>query len=145
MDNVNHPKHYESGFGPVAVECIDVTRHLPFSVGNAIKYIWRAGKKESTKKAIEDLEKARWYINDWATNSTDPANVPGRDKAAVAFSFCARPAPPSDKNYAPLESMRYAALHAILTGPCPDWNTASNNCVLGMIRVLNSGLLKADK
>ena len=61
--NVNHPKHYAGV--PVTVECIDVTRHLPFSLGNAVKYIWRAGKKGGPEKEIEDLEKAKWYLNDW--------------------------------------------------------------------------------
>lgn len=67
MDNerVNHPKHYTSH--PSGVECITITEHHDFCIGNAIKYLWRAGlKKEDgiddyTKK-IEDLEKAIWYI-----------------------------------------------------------------------------------
>ena len=42
-DNVNHPRHYTGIHA--TVECIDVTRHLPFALGNAVKYIWRAGKK----------------------------------------------------------------------------------------------------
>ena len=57
-DAVNHPKHYTSH--PSGVECIDVAEHYGFSVGNAIKYLWRAGLKDD---AIQDLEKARWYIN----------------------------------------------------------------------------------
>lgn len=66
-DNVNHPKQYTSH--PSGVECITITRHYCFSIGNAIKYLWRAGlKKElglSDKlKEIEDLNKAIWYIND---------------------------------------------------------------------------------
>lgn len=66
-DNVNHPKHYTSH--PSGVECITITRHYCFSIGNAIKYLWRAGlKKElglSDKlKEIEDLNKAIWYIKD---------------------------------------------------------------------------------
>lgn len=66
-DSVNHPKHYTSH--PSGIECIDVTRHYCFSIGNAIKYLWRAGlKKDSSlsdnQKEIEDLQKAIWYIND---------------------------------------------------------------------------------
>lgn len=66
-DNVNHPKHYTSH--PSGIECIDIARHYCFSIGNAIKYLWRAGlKKEQGKtdrqKEIEDLQKAVWYIND---------------------------------------------------------------------------------
>lgn len=62
-DPINHPKHY-SGY-PATVECIDVTRHLPFDLGNAVNYVWRAGKKGNIESAIEDLKKARWYLDDW--------------------------------------------------------------------------------
>jgi len=61
-DPVNHPKHY-SGY-PAMVECIDVTRHLPFALGNAVKYIWRAGKKDPDAM-LQDLEKALWYLQDY--------------------------------------------------------------------------------
>lgn len=66
-DNVNHPKHYTSH--PSGIECIEVTRHYDFPIGNAIKYLWRAGLKNDpeqppVEKEIEDLKKARWYIND---------------------------------------------------------------------------------
>ena len=56
-DSVNHPKHYNK-FG---VECIDVVENFNFNVGNAIKYLWRAGEKDSAK-TLEDYEKAIWYI-----------------------------------------------------------------------------------
>lgn len=64
-DSVNHPKHYTSH--PSGVECIQITEHYDFCVGNAIKYLWRAGLKSEKGKSdadkqIEDLEKARWYI-----------------------------------------------------------------------------------
>ena len=66
-DMVNHPKHYTSH--PSGVECIEITRHYCFSIGNAIKYLWRAGLKaeqgmQDKQKEIQDLEKAIWYIND---------------------------------------------------------------------------------
>lgn len=57
-DPVNHPAHYTSH--PSGVECIDVTEHMGFCVGNAIKYLWRADLKGSQ---LEDLRKARWYID----------------------------------------------------------------------------------
>ena len=60
-DSVNHPKHYNEH--PSGVECIQITRHMTFNTGNAIKYIWRSGKKDSTKE-IEDLQKAVFYLND---------------------------------------------------------------------------------
>ncbi len=58
-DPVNSPAHYTSH--PSGVECIEITQHMNFCLGNAIKYLWRAGLKLSTP--IEDLKKARWYIN----------------------------------------------------------------------------------
>lgn len=66
-DNVNHPKHYTSH--PSGIECIEITRHYCFSIGNAIKYLWRAGLKVDVgltdkQKEIEDLNKAIWYIKD---------------------------------------------------------------------------------
>lgn len=57
-DYVNHPPHYTSH--PSGVECIDVVEHMNFNLGNAIKYIWRAGLKGDAR---EDLQKARFYIN----------------------------------------------------------------------------------
>lgn len=56
-DNVNHPKHYNSH--PSGVECITITEHMGFNLGNAIKYVWRADSKHN---AIEDLQKAICYI-----------------------------------------------------------------------------------
>lgn len=66
-DMVNHPPHYCSH--PSGIECITITRHYCFSIGNAIKYLWRAGLKkdaslEDKQKEIEDLEKAIFYIKD---------------------------------------------------------------------------------
>ena len=58
-DPVNHPAHYTSH--PRGVEAIDITRHMNFNLGNAVKYIWRAGLKGDS---IEDLQKARFYISD---------------------------------------------------------------------------------
>jgi len=56
-DPVDHPRHYTSH--PSGIECIQVTEHMGFNLGNAVKYIWRADLKND---AIEDLEKAKWYI-----------------------------------------------------------------------------------
>jgi Protein of unknwon function (DUF3310) len=56
-DPVNKPKHYNSH--PSGVECITITQHMPFVLGNAMKYIWRA----DLKNGIEDLKKARWYLD----------------------------------------------------------------------------------
>jgi hypothetical protein len=60
-DMVNHPPHYTGN--PSGIECIDVTMHFNFCRGNAIKYIWRAGRKGTYSDEVEDLRKARWYID----------------------------------------------------------------------------------
>ena len=58
-DAVNHPSHYTQ----YPVEVIELTEHMNFCRGNAVKYIARAGYKgETLHKEIEDLEKAKWYI-----------------------------------------------------------------------------------
>ncbi len=57
-DNVNNPKHYTAH--PSGIEAIQITEHMNFCLGNAMKYIWRADLKHD---AIEDLEKARWYLD----------------------------------------------------------------------------------
>lgn len=54
--NVDHPKHYNTN--PSGVECIDVVEHMPFNIGNAMKYLWRCDDKGDP---IENLEKAIWY------------------------------------------------------------------------------------
>lgn len=66
-DVVNAPKHYTSD--PSGVECIQITRHRNFNIGNAIKYLWRAGLKgndslDVTSITIQDLRKAVFYIED---------------------------------------------------------------------------------
>lgn len=60
-DPVSHPSHYTSD--PSGIECITITRHRNFNIGNAIKYLWRAGLK-SSDTTIQDLKKAIWYIQD---------------------------------------------------------------------------------
>lgn len=63
--NIDHPVHYNSH--PSGVECIDIAEHHNFNVGNAIKYIWRAGLKKEQglsdfEKELEDIDKAIWYL-----------------------------------------------------------------------------------
>ena len=57
-DNINHPKHYTSH--PSGIECIQITRHMNFNLGNVVKYLWRTDHKNG----LEDLKKARWYLDD---------------------------------------------------------------------------------
>ena len=72
-ENVSHPSHYTWLKDKCGIEVIDVTRHLDFDLGNAIKYILRAGRKpiinenlsdDFLRAAIQDLKKALFYIND---------------------------------------------------------------------------------
>lgn len=57
-DPVNNPKHYTAH--PSGIDCIEITEHMSFCLGNAFKYIWRADLKHD---AVEDLRKARWYLD----------------------------------------------------------------------------------
>ena len=56
-DPVNHPDHYKSH--PSGIEVIQITEHMNFCLGNALKYILRADHKGN---AIQDLQKAEWYV-----------------------------------------------------------------------------------
>lgn len=56
-DPVNHPRHYSQH--PSGVETIQVTEHMNFNIGNAVKYLWRS----EHKNGLEDLRKAAWYVN----------------------------------------------------------------------------------
>lgn len=59
LDHVDHPKHYNEH--PSGVECITIIEHFSLNVGNAMKYLWRAGLKPGATE-IDDLRKAEWYI-----------------------------------------------------------------------------------
>lgn len=59
-DPVNKPTHYRSHAS--GVECITITEHMNFCLGNAVKYIWR-GAEDLKGEGLRDLEKAAWYIN----------------------------------------------------------------------------------
>lgn len=103
-DVVNHPKHYTSGFETKPVECIDITRHMSFCEGNAFKYVWRAGKKTIGKEgAIEDLNKAKWYLRDVMSRKGAYCKTPS--EAAAVFRLI------SDDG-----SLRYNALDHIVCG-----------------------------
>jgi len=63
-DMIDHPPHYNSSPAKCEcgrrIECIDITRHMSFNLGNSLKYLWRW----QDKGGIEDLRKARWYLED---------------------------------------------------------------------------------
>jgi hypothetical protein len=57
VDNINHPAHYNSR----SVQCIEFTRHMSFTTGNAFKYLWRVGLKDD---ATQEWGKTAWYVRD---------------------------------------------------------------------------------
>lgn len=63
-DIINHPPHYNSSGIKCEcgrqIECIDVTRHQSFSIGNIMKYLWRHEHKDG----LIALKKAKWYLDD---------------------------------------------------------------------------------
>lgn len=67
LDSNINPSHYKSH--PSGIECITIAEHYNFCIGNAIKYLWRAGHKSATP-ATTDLEKAIWYIQREVTRLT---------------------------------------------------------------------------
>lgn len=69
IDMVNHPPHYNR----YSIECIEITEHLSFCLGNAVKYIYRAGEKGD---AVEDFKKAVWYLNRAELNGEDFSKFP---------------------------------------------------------------------
>ena len=81
-EQVYSPKHYTAH--PSGVECITITEHFSFNIGNAVKYLWRCGLKGDE---IEDLKKARWYIDrEIARREGRPAaQVPDRAAALAVM------------------------------------------------------------
>jgi hypothetical protein len=59
---VSHPNHYTSH--PSGIECLEISRYLPFGLGNCIKYLWRSGIKGGQEKRLEDVSKALFYLDD---------------------------------------------------------------------------------
>lgn len=68
-DAVSHPSHYTQ----YSFEVIDLTERMNFTIGNAVKYILRAGFKDQDK-AVEDLEKACWYLSRYIEKGYDGLN-----------------------------------------------------------------------
>lgn len=63
-DNVNNPSHYTQYKNG---QVIDITQHMDFCLGNAVKYLMRAGYKGGPEKFEEDIRKALWYVKRYAT------------------------------------------------------------------------------
>lgn len=68
-DQINHPPHYTAH--PSGVECIQITEHFCFNLGNVLKYLWRAEEKGAL---IADLQKAEWYLRREIDRRIDAAN-----------------------------------------------------------------------
>jgi hypothetical protein len=68
-DQINHPPHYTAH--PSGIECIDITEHLNFCLGSALKYIWRCDHKGHP---IQDLQKAVAYLEREITRRINAAN-----------------------------------------------------------------------
>lgn len=87
-DMVNHPPHYTSH--PSGIECIQITEHMGFCIGNAIKYLWRADEKGN---ALEDLEKAKWYIEREIAKrkAIPPKSIAAGFESLVGLSTTKRP------------------------------------------------------
>lgn len=71
VDNVNHPKHYTSD--ECGVEAIELTSLLPNCIGNALKYVWRCGKKDASN---QELKKSLWYVN-YSIDNDLPSTIDG--------------------------------------------------------------------
>ena len=84
IDNINHPAHYTDG----GIETIDFieSKNLPYHLGNVIKYISRAGKKNDR---IEDLKKAQWYLNRYIKISEDNTKCIKKEKADGDYAVLA--------------------------------------------------------
>ena len=104
---VDHPPHYLAH--PSGVECIAITEHFNFNVGNAIKYLWRAGLKGD---AVTDLRKARWYVDREI------------ERVARASPFPApEDAPPSEDAPESREKAGYSAEEVAALPPAPHPST----------------------
>lgn len=82
MSNVAHPKHYNAH--PSGIECLDVVERMPFCLGNAVKYLWRADHKGNS---AEDVQKALFYLDRVLTDRT--TNRLGQTDA-ILTSYAAR-------------------------------------------------------
>lgn len=104
MNDPINPNHYKANSG---VECIDVAELFPYSLGNAIKYAWRAGKKDNLK---QDLEKCEWYLNRAMVNREDSLIMCYHSSVLKAKRLFAK------LNKADLPELNYELVSRILDG-----------------------------
>ena len=110
-DPVNHPSHYTGGPNLGRLECLDITRWMPFTLGNAFKYTFRAGKKDPTR-FVEDLQKARFYLLAWKDLEPWHTTLYHGRAPAEAFLF--------KTDARQWEMWRYRALRAIVRGDADE-------------------------
>lgn len=89
-----NPRYYRDGAPMRRLECIDVARLLPFDLGCAVKYLWRAGRKSGENWRVE-LGKARWYLRDWVESwrTRPPMDVQDRSGFATVRALLAMAEP----------------------------------------------------
>lgn len=109
-ETINNPKHYTNH--PSGIECITVTEHMGFCLGNVIKYIWRADLKSD---AIEDLKKARWYLDREITlRENQPViNDKGKKNRMPTAKNARKNYEKAKKTSKPGEGKRFKALAAV--------------------------------
>lgn len=87
-DMVNHPPHYTGH--PSGVECIEVSEHLPFCLGNAFKYLFR---RDAKGNPLENIEKAIWYVNRHNETYPEKPNLPTDAREALGLIVVHEPHP----------------------------------------------------
>ena len=94
-DAINHPAHYTSSPAKCecgrTIECIDITEHMSFPLGNTVKYVWRADLKHDDG-GLEDLEKGLWYLQR-EISRREAANTPDRPTTPEPETSPAKPGP----------------------------------------------------
>ena len=99
-DAINHPAHYTSSPAKCecgrTIECIDITEHMSFPLGNTVKYVWRADLKHDDG-GLEDLRKAAWYI-DREIKRREAANTPDRPTTPEPETSPAKPGPSASQD-----------------------------------------------
>ncbi|WP_217983818.1 DUF3310 domain-containing protein [Turicimonas muris] len=84
-DIVNHPAHYESQ--AIVIQPIDLYEKLPFCLGNALKYVFRAGHKDGSSE-LEDLKKALWYLERYKKSSGALAMDEYEGQSFYQLAYC---------------------------------------------------------
>lgn len=117
-DPIN-PNHYKTQSG---VSCIDIAELFPYALGNAIKYAWRAGKKDNLK---QDLEKCEWYLNRARANGEDSLFMSYHSSVLRARRLFTK------LNKVDLPELNYELVSRILDGQLEYALTHIDDCFVG--------------